>query len=149
MAKRKLNELLFRPTGETSFVDANEVYGVRMGDGFIEALRAPVQIKDLVENENRNQHGKRVIKTNIKLSSREVTLTFRIIEDSQQAMNDSYNKFINLLYGVFFDIKIPKVSEDIYHLRYLGKSTSYGHNLARTSCMITAKFEESNPYDRE
>lgn len=148
MDRVELGEMQLRSEGEDAFVDAYKTFGVRMGDGFIETLRAPMAVKDLVENESRNQHGKRVVRGNIKLASRTMTLTFRINADTPAELNKCYSDFCTFLYKVFFELKLPKVSDDVYRLRYMGQSATYGQNVARTSCAITAKFEEPNPHER-
>lgn len=148
MARPKLNEILLRATGESTFVDAYEIYGVRMGDGFIDTIEAPNQLKDMVENESRLQHGKRVIKGAVKFSSRDLSLTFRILGNTPQELKTNKKAFYTFLYKSFFEMKLPQSGTEIYKLRYLGKNVSYGQNGAGTSCMITAKFEEPNPNDR-
>lgn len=47
--------------------DAFLVWGVNMGDGFIESLYAPLPMKDVIENKSRLQDGKKVIIENRKV----------------------------------------------------------------------------------
>ena len=54
--------------------DAWTQWGVNMGDGFIDALDAPLPMKDYIENESRLEHGKRIITTDAKVDSRDITL---------------------------------------------------------------------------
>ena len=36
-----------------------DTFGVRMGDGFLDALTEPLTLKENIENESRLEHGKR------------------------------------------------------------------------------------------
>lgn len=63
--------------------DAYAVWGVRMGDNFLDVVGSSVPIKELIENKSRVEHGKRVIINNPKLDERELTLTFTIEGSSQ------------------------------------------------------------------
>ena len=58
--------------------DALATWGVRMGDGFIEAIYAPLSMKEVIENKSRLQDGKRVIIENRKIDERDLTLTFTL-----------------------------------------------------------------------
>lgn len=58
--------------------DAYMMYGVIMGDGFIENISMAAPLKEFVENDSRLEHGKRMIISNPRLASRNVTLTFTI-----------------------------------------------------------------------
>ena len=60
--------------------DAWVTWGVNMGDGFLDALDAPLQMKDYIEDESRLEHGKRMITANAKVDSREITLGFTIMD---------------------------------------------------------------------
>ena len=40
--------------------DAYVTWGVRMGDGFLDALGASAPMKEFIENKSRLEHGKRV-----------------------------------------------------------------------------------------
>lgn len=139
--------------------DAWSEYGIRMGDGFADALHAPLTPKDVVENESRNQHGRRVMfnTDKVRMAAREVTLTFRIHGENRAEMQVLRNRFQNeMLYRLSVAVKMPKFdngndatdSDIIYYLRYLGKSVSYGESLGGTSSFITAKFAEDNPMER-
>lgn len=140
-----MDSFLIRKNGDAGFSDSYTTYGIRMGDGFLDAIEAPLVPKDLITSESRKQHGKRVIHNEPKIQARELTLTFRVHGNTSSQMESNRRAFAALLYSVFVDISVNGV---VYKLRYLGKSSSYATNLARTSCLITAKFEESNPMDR-
>lgn len=146
----KLNELLIMTSAHNDYVDAYDEYGVRLGDGFLDTIQAPVELKEMVENENRNMHGKRVIIGSIRKQSRDLSLSFRLVASSRTVLSNNRKRFYDeVLYQSLIDIRLPKVTEEVFHLRYIGKNTTYGQNASGTSCMITAKFEEANPAKRD
>lgn len=143
-----------RITGLTPTVSGNsldavtwEDNGVRMGEGFIDALTEPLSLKDFIVNESRLEHGKRITGTP-KIASREVVLCFTIEGSSPTDFRNKKNKFLKMLYSGPITLEVPKESEDVYRLIYTGKGSEYGVNIARTFCKMMLKFEEPNPADR-
>ncbi|MFV0325923.1 MAG: hypothetical protein ACK5LF_16340 [Bacteroides xylanisolvens] len=123
-------------------------WGVRVGDGFLDAIGAPAPMKDFIENKSRLEHGKRVIINNPKLDERDVTLTFTIQGNSQTDYQSKKSAFQNELYKGALIIQIPSNGSEIYHLIYTGKSISYAQSLDRTFGKLTVKFNEPNPTNR-
>lgn len=119
-------------------------YGVSMGGGFIDTLKATLAFKDDIENNSAIEHGKRVVLTPY-IDSRDVSLTFTVIGRNRADFEANEKTFLDILYSRKLTIKI-KDNPEYYRLIYTGKSTSYAH--ASTSCKITAKFTEINPKDR-
>lgn len=132
-------------TGEL-FINGTDAftYGVSMGGGFIDTLKATLAFKDDIENNSAIEHGKRVVLTPY-IDSRDVSLTFTVIGRNRADFEANEKTFLDILYSRKLTIKIKDNSE-YYRLIYTGKSTSYAH--ASTSCKITAKFTEINPKDR-
>lgn len=129
--------------------DAFLVWGVRMGDKFLDVLGASVPMKELIENKSRLEHGKRVITTNPRLDSREITLAFTIEGETPSDYADKKRRFYEELYKVKMTIQVPENGDEVYHLNYLGKSVNYGQSLDRTFGKLSAKFEEINPTIRD
>lgn len=125
--------------------DAYTTWGVRMGDKFLDTISSSVPMKEFIENKSRLEHGKRVITTNPKLDEREIALSFTIEGNSQADYQAKKSAFYAELYKGEINIQIPKNSDDIYHLIYLGKSALYAQNVERTFGTVTAKFNEPNP----
>lgn len=125
--------------------DAFREWGIRMGDGFLDAIDAPLPMKEYVENESALEHGKRVLTTNAKIDSRELTLVFTIEGDSESDYRGKKKAFEAELYKGNVNINIPVLGIDVYKLIYKGKSISYGLSLDRTFGKISSKFEEPNP----
>lgn len=125
--------------------DAFQVWGVRMGDNFLNSLGASVPMKEFIENKSRLEHGKRIIATTPKLDEREITLAFTIEGNSQSDYQTKKIAFFEELYKGIIDIQIPAINNDIYHLIYLGKSITYAQSLDRTFGKCSMKFCEPNP----
>ncbi len=124
-------------------------WGVRMGDGFLDALGEPVPMKEFIENKSRLEHGKRVITTNPKLDERDLTLSFTIQGSTQADYQTKKTNFLKELYKGTFTIQVPSNNSEIYHLIYTGKSITYGQSLTGCFGKFSAKFNEPNPYNRE
>lgn len=134
-----MNELLINNK------DAYALWGVRMGEGFLDVIGASAPMKDFIENKSRLEHGKRVIINNPKVDEREITLSFTIEGSSQSDYQSKKKAFFDELYKGKVDIQVPANSSEIYHLIYLGKSITYAQSLDRTFGKCSMKFCEPNP----
>jgi len=96
--------------------------------------------KEYIENESRLENGKRVLTTNAKFASREMTLEFTI----QGATPGDYlikkKSFFAALYAGAVTISVPADSPDIYHLVYKGNSSTYAVSRNRCFGKVTVKF---------
>lgn len=128
--------------------DAFSTWGVRMGDGFLDAIDGFNQMKDYIENESRLEHGKRIITDNARVDSREITLQFTIEGDSESDYRTKKKAFQTELEKGAVSIKVPVLGSEVYKLVYLGKSISYGLSLDRCFGKVSSKFEEPNPTER-
>ncbi len=128
--------------------DAFSTWGVRMGDGFLDAIDGFNQMKDYIENESRLEHGKRIITDNARVDSREITLQFTIEGDSESDYRTKKKAFQTELEKGAVSIKVPVLGSEVYKLVYLGKSVSYGLSFDRRFGKVSSKFEEPNPTDR-
>lgn len=128
--------------------DAWVTWGVNMGDGFLDALDAPLQMKEYIENESRLEHGKRMITANAKVDSREITLGFTIMGTSESDYRTKRKAFLSELQAGAFTVKVPILGADVYKLVYTGRSISYGLSSDRTFGHFTMKATEPNPADR-
>lgn len=129
--------------------DALETWGVRIGDGFLDAIDGFNEMKDYIENESRLEHGKRMITDNAKVASREITLQFTIEGSSEGDYRSKKKAFQTELEKGAVNIKVPALGDEVYKLVYLGKSISYGLSSDRCFCKISSKFCEPNPMDRD
>lgn len=128
--------------------DAWTEWGMKMGYGFLDAIDAPLPMKEYIENESRLEHGKRIITENAKVDSRNFTLEFTITGSTESDYRAKKKAFESELYKGPMTVQIPKLNNEVYRLVYLGKSISYGLSLGRCFGKFSAKFEEPNPTNR-
>lgn len=128
--------------------DAWTTWGIRMGDGFLDAIDGFNEIKEYIENESRLEHGKRVITENVKIASRQITLQFTIESNSESDYRSKKKAFQTELEKGAINIKVPALGSEVYKLIYLGKSISYGLSPDRCFGKVSSKFEEPTPTDR-
>ncbi|EEY84083.1 hypothetical protein HMPREF0103_0027 [Bacteroides sp. 2_1_33B] len=126
--------------------DAYVVYGVVMSDNFLENISIAAPLKDFIENESRLEHGKRMIISNPRLASRNVTLTFTINGKTSEEYLDHYRAFVTELHKGNVALRVPALGET-YKLVYLN-SASYALDGSRTVSKLACKFVEPNPQDR-
>lgn len=126
--------------------DAWATWKVAMGNGFIENLLVPAGLKEFIENESRLENGKRVITTNPKVSSRDVTLTFNIHGDTTTEYLSNYAAFVAILQAGTVKIRVPAINMT-FNLIYK-KSSSFNIGRARMDSSLSVKFEESDPTNR-
>lgn len=127
--------------------DALTEFGVKMGEGFLDAIFAPAPTKEFIENKSRLMNGKQVIHNNPKADERDVTLTFNVEGDSPSDYLTKYKKFKDELAKGLVVIEVPILGE-IYRLIY-GKSVTFAMNTERTFSKISCKFNEADPTNRE
>lgn len=128
--------------------DAWTTWGVRMGDGFLDAIDGFNEMKDYIENESRLRHGKQMITDNAKVASREIALQFTIEGISESDYRTKKKSFQTEMEKGEVKIKIPALGSEVYKLVYLGKSISYGLSIDRRFGKVSSKFCEPNPMDR-
>ena len=126
--------------------DAWATWKVAMGNGFIENLLVPAGLKEFIENESRLENGKRVITTNPKVSSRDVTLTFNIHGDTTTEYLSNYAAFVAILQAGTVKIRVPAINMT-FNLTYK-KSSSFNIGRARMDSSLSVKFEEPDPTNR-
>lgn len=127
--------------------DAFRQWGVRMDDGFLDAIFAPEPMKEFVENKSRLQNGKQVLYNNPKIDERDVTLVFTLEGNSPDDYHTKYSAFKTELQKGKVEIKVPALGDQVYRLTYL-RSASFGLNISRTFSKISIKFNEPNPTNR-
>lgn len=126
-------------------VDARTL-GIRMGEGFLNALGSPAPLKEFIENSSRLEHGKRVLYDNPRLGDREVTLTFALFGDNEFDFLAKLRAFEQILYAGLVELYVEATGQT-YRLTYQ-RSQTFAQNRARTACSVTVKFNEPNPANR-
>ena len=127
-----------------SYAFAN--YGVVMGAGFIDALEAPLTLKEFVENDSRLKDGTQVI-VNKKIAKRTVTLSFNIHGSTMREYLTNKKAFENIIYEGHVTIQIVGRNE-VYRLIYTGKSVTYKHSYNNKFGIVTMQFVEPDPTNR-
>lgn len=127
---------------------AHYLYGLRMGDGFLDALDEPLAFKKPIENECRTAHGKRIAQLpDVYYDAREITLTFTLEGDNREEFRTNKNAFLKLLKdnNGCLCIFVPALGETAFRLRYTGKSNEYSRTLDGCFCKLSLKFSEDDP----
>lgn len=128
--------------------DAYRQWGIRMGDGFLDAIFSPEPLKEFIENKSRLNNGKQVVYNNPKIDERDVTLVFTLEGETPDDYLSKYSAFKTELQKGKIEIKVPALGNQVYRLTYL-RSASFGLNIPRTFSKISVKFNEPNPAERE
>ena len=127
-------------------IDA-DTFGVRMGDGFLDALALPAALKEHLTNDVRTENGTQIV-FNKAVKDRDLTLQFVVEGESPEHTTMLVNGFVNLLMQGETIIQVPSDGNVIYHLYYTS-STSYGRSLDRKTARLSVKFNEPNPANRQ
>lgn len=128
--------------------DAWDTWGVNMGEGFLDAIDAPLEMKDYIECESRLEDGKRMDTSSPKVASRDVTLTFTIMGSSESDYRAKKKSFETELRKGAFTLKVPALGQEVYHFVYTGKSVSYALSRNRNFGKFSTKVTEPNPAHR-
>lgn len=129
--------------------DAWVTWGVNMGEGFLDAIDAPLQMKSYIQDESRLEDGVRIDTSSPKVASRDITLGFTIMGSNESDYRNKKAAFQTELQKGAFTVKVPALSNDTFKLVYTGKSISYGLSKRRDFGHFTMKCTEPNPADRE
>ena len=127
--------------------DAFDVWGVNMGDNFLNVLLMPPPVKDYIENKSRLENGKRVNLSNKKADEREINLTFTIQGDNQADYISKFKVFMEEMASGLVEIKVPVLGNDVYHV-YYKNAVSFAMSIDRTFSKIAMKVCEPDPANR-
>jgi len=134
--------------------DAYTTFGITAEDGFIDALLTPPQKKEYLSNNSRLKVGEEVDNKNSKFDKKtNITLPFRVdgIGITEPEMKASYLAHLKLFYLELakdsFDLAVPALGNDVYHLIYT-KPSAFNSNLNKTSSKVSLIFDEPNPSNR-
>lgn len=127
--------------------DAFDIWGVNMGDNFINVLLTPPPVKEYIENKSRLEDGKRVILDNKKDDERDMNLTFTIQGESQSDYIAKYKAFMMEMSSGLVDINVPVLGSEVYRV-YYKNAISFAVSIDRTFSKIAMKVCEPNPSNR-
>lgn len=129
--------------------DAKATWGIVFDSSSVSALMTPAGMKSYIENSSRTEHGKRVITNEqlAKVDSRNVTLTFCLHANSENAFFSKYSAFCDEIQTTgMLNIVLSVQTTIVYKLLYKSctQFTQFNNRLAKFSL----KCEEPNPKDR-
>ena len=127
--------------------DALIEWGVRMGDGFLDAINGYYPMKDYITNNDRTQDGVQYVGVP-KVNERNITLNFTMEGNSASDFTAKNKAFVEVMRGGNVVIQVPEDSPAVYHLKYTGKSCTFARNVERTFAKIGLAFIEPNPTNR-
>ena len=128
--------------------DALTEWGVRMGDGFLDAINGYYPLKDYITNNDRLADGIQYADVIPKVNERNLTLTFTMEGINASDFTTKNHKFIEELRKGDVIILIPEDSPNVYHLKYTGRNCTFARNTDRTFAKIGLSFIEPNPTNR-
>lgn len=73
--------------------NADEKWGISLGESSLSELMTPPANKAFIENESRLQHGKQILVANPKVEARNLTLQLNLTAATKSAFFDKYNLF--------------------------------------------------------
>lgn len=127
--------------------DACQEWGVRMGDGFLDALNGYFPMKEYITNNDRTQDGVQYVGTP-KVNERNLTLIFTIEGRDRDDFTAKNRAFVEVMRKGDVTIQVPADNEDVYYLKYTGKSCTFARNTERTFAKLGLAFIEPNPTNR-
>ena len=134
--------------------DAYTTFGFSMDNGFIDAIMLPPQKKAYLSNSSRTSVGTKIDNRNSQFDAKTgITLPFSIegfgVNDA--ARKASYLANLKLFYQELakdaFNINIPSLGTEVYHLVYT-KASTMTSNINKTSSKISLVFDEPDPSNR-
>ena len=136
------------PIGELYIngVDAFEEYGLSLESSALSALMTPPPNKELIENKSRQEHGKRVITSNVKVDERELNLQCHIKASTRQGFLEKYSKLCDLLSHGTIELSTSYQPSVLYKLIYQNCTQFSEYRLGMAK--FTLKLNEPNPNDR-
>lgn len=126
-------------------LDAYQQWGVRMGDGFMGALKAAAPLKEYITNDSALKNGVDYCEMVPKVNERDLILPFTIEGDTVADYDSHYDEFLDVLQQGNVTVQVPSRSDKVYHLKYTGQQVTYAENTEGTFSKFSAKFKEPDP----
>ena len=127
--------------------NADEKWGISLGESSLSELMTPPANKAFIENESRLQHGKQILVANPKVEARNLTLQLNLTAATKSAFFDKYNLFCKevLATGVL-NIETGYQDEVVYKTIYV--SCSQFSQFMQGIAKFSLKLIEPDPSDR-
>lgn len=127
--------------------DAYTTWGITMDNTGLSELMTPPANKTFIENESRLEHGKRVVASNPRIDSRNLTLQINLTAHDEEQFFERYNSFCKELATGMLEIETRYQSGVVYKTIY--QSCSQFSQFMRGIGKFTLKLVEPNPNDRK
>ena len=127
--------------------NADEKWGISLGESSLSELMTPPANKAFIENESRLQHGKQILVANPKVEARNLTLQLNLTAATKSAFFVKYNLFCKevLATGVL-NIETGYQEEVVYKTIYV--SCSQFSQFMQGIAKFSLKLIEPDPSDR-
>ncbi|WP_289059947.1 hypothetical protein [uncultured Bacteroides sp.] len=127
--------------------NADEKWGISLGESSLSELMTPPANKAFIENESRLQHGKQILVANPKVEARNLTLQLNLTAATKSAFFDKYNLFCKevLATGVL-NIETGYQEGVVYKMIYV--SCSQFSQFMQGIAKFSLKLIEPDPSDR-
>ena len=140
---------VFTQNDNGTWIDAYLRYGVSFTESSLSALTTPAPNKQPVENKNRTQHGKRVVRTTslVKKDDRDINIEMHLKANSTSQFWSRYDLFCTeqLDYG-FMEIINGHIPTKEFRLTYIN-CTQFSEFMEQIAKFIL-RMNEPNPMDR-
>lgn len=133
----------------TAYINGNDIwesYRANLLKGTYNALQQGLQTKDFVKNTSRLEDGDRVLISDanfIKISSREVSISFLVEGTDRDEMEQNSDGLINAISTGFVEFKVTEMGRSYFFLlKEISQITTYRKAPFKE---IKVKFYEPNP----
>lgn len=126
--------------------DAYTTWGITIDETSLSALMTPAPNKDLIENKNRLEHGKRVINANPKKDERNLILQINLTAPDRDSFFTRYDSFCNELDTGILEIKSKYQPFVVYRTNYI--SCQQFSQFMQGIGKFMLKLNEPNPKNR-
>lgn len=127
--------------------DAYTTWGISMDDTSLSTLMTPPPVKAYIENNDRTEHGKRIMTTSVLVDSRDLTLQINLTAENERQFFERYVLFCDELSKGILDIETSFQQGVVYHCLY--QSCSQFSQFMRGIGKFVLKLTEPNPNKRK
>lgn len=126
--------------------NARTEWGIYCTDTSLSELMTPSPQKDIISNESRLEHGKRVITKHPKTKDRDVTLTLNFLANSESEFLANYQSFCRELAKGRLVIQVSYNPDETYRMDY--QSCTQFQQFRRRMAKYSLKLNEPDPTNR-
>lgn len=130
----------------TAYINGNDIwetYRANLLKGTYTALQQGLQTKEFVKNTSRLEDGDRVLVSDIKVNSREVSISFLVEGADKDEMEQNSDALLNEISTGIVEFNVKKMGRSYFFLlKEISQITTYRKNPYKE---IKIKFYEPNP----